>query len=186
MHSVMGCLFFLVPPQGCPFSNYLRVAAGFPVRSQKIATMPFDKTKPIAIGSDHAGFAYKQELVQWLTEKGWQVLDKGVGENRSVDYPDYAHPVAESVERGEAVFGILLCGSGNGVNMTANKHRGIRSALCWNSDVVKLVRLHNDANVLCLPARFIALELARQLVELFIDTPFEGGRHAKRIEKMPC
>jgi ribose 5-phosphate isomerase B len=167
------------------FLNYLRAAAELPAVS-KNTTMPFDKTRPIAIGSDHAGFAYKQELVQWLTEKGWQVLDKGVGENRSVDYPDYAHPVADSVESGTAVFGILLCGSGNGVNMTANKHQGIRSALCWNSDVVKLVRLHNDANVLCLPARFIALELAKQLVELFIDTPFEGGRHAKRIEKIAC
>jgi ribose 5-phosphate isomerase B len=148
--------------------------------------MAFDKNKPVAIGSDHAGFAYKQELAKWLRERGWQVLDHGVGENRSVDYPDYAHPVANSVENGEAAFGILLCGSGNGVSMTANKHQGIRSALCWDSDVVKLVRQHNDANVLCMPARFIALELAKQFVELFIETPFEGGRHATRIAKMGC
>ena len=148
--------------------------------------MPFDQTRPIAIGSDHAGFDYKQELIKWLLEKGWQVKDLGVSENRSVDYPDYAHPVAETVENGESAFGILLCGSGNGVNMTANKHQGIRSALCWNSDVARLVRQHNDANIICMPARFISLDLAKQLVDLFIATPFEGGRHATRIGKMPC
>jgi ribose 5-phosphate isomerase B len=146
----------------------------------------FNKTQPIAIGSDHAGFEYKTELVKWLTGKGWQVRDLGVHENKSVDYPDYAHPVAASVESGESAFGILLCGSGNGVNMTANKHQDIRSALCWNSDVARLVRQHNNANILCLPARFIALELAKQLVDLFIETPFEGGRHATRVGKMPC
>src|ERR1700694_5978822 len=146
----------------------------------------FNKTLPIAIGSDHAGFEYKLELIKWLTGKGWQGRDLGVNENKSVDYPDYAHPVAASVESGESAFGILLCGSGNGVNMTANKHQGIRSALCWNSDVARLVRQHNDANILSLPARFIALEHAKQLVDLFIETPFEGGRHATRIGKMSC
>jgi ribose 5-phosphate isomerase B len=150
------------------------------------AAMAFDKNKPVAIGSDHAGFAYKQEITQWLREHGWQVLDHGVGENRSVDYPDHAHPVAGSVAEGKAAFGILLCGSGNGVNMTANKHQGIRSALCWDSDVVRLVRQHNDANVLCMPARFISLELAKQFVELFIETSFEGGRHAMRVAKIGC
>jgi ribose 5-phosphate isomerase B len=146
----------------------------------------FDFSKPIAIGSDHAGFEYKMELIKWLNQKGIQVADMGVYENKSVDYPDYAHPVAESVEKGESAFGILICGTGNGVCMTANKHKGIRAALCWNSDVAKLIRQHNDANVICLPARFIALELAKSLVEIFMETGFEGGRHARRVEKIAC
>ena len=142
-------------------------------------------SKPIAIGSDHAGFDYKMELIKWLNQKGWQVMDFGVYENKSVDYPDYAHPVANCVENGEAAFGILLCGSANGVCMTANKHQHIRAALCWDAEVAKLVRQHNNANIICLPARFIALELAKALVEIFIETPFEGGRHERRVEKMP-
>ncbi|HLK30206.1 MAG TPA: ribose 5-phosphate isomerase B [Puia sp.] len=146
----------------------------------------FDLTKPIAIGSDHAGFDYKKELVKWLAEKGFQVKDFGVDENKSVDYPDYAHPVANSVESGEVAFGILLCGSANGVCMTANKHQNIRAALCWESEVAKLVRLHNNANIICLPARFIALEFAKSLIEIFISTNFEGGRHEKRVGKMAC
>lgn len=146
----------------------------------------FDLTKPIAIGSDHAGFGYKTELVKWLNQKGIQVADMGVYEDKSVDYPDYAHPVSLSVEKGEAAFGILLCGTANGVCMTANKHQGIRAALCWNSDVARLVRQHNNANIICLPTRFIALELAKSLVDIFIETPFEGGRHARRVEKMSC
>jgi ribose 5-phosphate isomerase B len=146
----------------------------------------FDLTRPVAIGSDHAGFVYKTELVKWLNQKGIQVADMGVYEDKSVDYPDYAHPVAHSVENGETAFGILLCGSANGVCMTANKHQGIRAALCWNSDVARLVRQHNNANIICLPARFIALELAKNLVDIFMETPFEGGRHAQRVEKMAC
>src|SRR5215472_6235905 len=118
----------------------------------------FDFSKPVAIGSDHAGFEYKIELIKWLNQKGIQIADMGVYENKSVDYPDYAHPVADSVEKGESAFGILICGTGNGVCMTANKHKGVRAALCWDSDVAKLIRQHNDANVICLPARFIALE----------------------------
>ena len=148
--------------------------------------LSFDLTKPIAIGSDHAGFDYKKELIAWLTGKGFQVKDFGVDENKSVDYPDYAHPVANSVESGEAAFGILLCGSANGVCMTANKHQHIRAALCWESEVAKLVRLHNNANIICLPARFIALEFAKSLIEIFISTNFEGGRHERRVEKMMC
>jgi ribose 5-phosphate isomerase B len=146
----------------------------------------FDLSKPIAIGSDHAGFEYKKELVQWLVAKGLQLKDFGVDENKSVDYPDYAHPVANSVETGEAAFGILLCGSANGVCMTANKHQHIRAALCWESEVAKLVRQHNNANIICLPARFIAVEFAKSLVEIFISTNFEGGRHERRVEKMVC
>ncbi|HVM87217.1 MAG TPA: ribose 5-phosphate isomerase B [Puia sp.] len=146
----------------------------------------FDLTKPIAIGSDHAGYDYKKELAQWLTTKGFQIKDFGVDENKSADYPDYAHPVANSVENGETGFGILLCGSANGVCMTANKHQHIRAALCWENEIAKLVRQHNNANIICLPARFISLELAKNLIEIFISTEFEGGRHERRVEKMMC
>ena len=144
----------------------------------------FDLTRPVAIGSDHAGFAYKTELVKALNERKIQVIDMGVYEDKSVDYPDYAHPVATSVESGEAVFGILICGTGNGVCMTANKHPGIRAALCWDNDIAKLVRQHNNANILCLPARFVAIELAKEMMNTFIATEFEGGRHQKRVEKI--
>jgi len=147
---------------------------------------PFDLTKPIAIGSDHAGLDYKTEIIKWLTAKGLRAKDFGVGENKSVDYPDYAHPVASSVENGDAAFGILLCGTANGVCMTANKHQHIRAALCWESEVTKLVRQHNNANIICLPARFIALEFAKSLLDIFIATDFEGGRHQKRIDKISC
>ena len=144
----------------------------------------FDFTKPIAIGSDHAGYEYKRELIGWLQGKGLQIKDFGVDSSKSVDYPDYAHPVASFVESGEAAFGILLCGSANGVCMTANKHQQIRAALCWESEVAKLVRQHNNANIICLPARFIALEFAKSLIEIFMSTGFEGGRHQNRIEKI--
>lgn len=146
----------------------------------------FDFSKPIAIGADHAGFAYKAALIQWLTEKNLPVADKGLYEDKSVDYPDYAHPVADAVEKGEACFGILLCGSANGVCITANKHQGIRAGLSWQNDVAKLIRQHNDANVICIPARFVSLELAKQMIELFIETPFEGGRHQNRVDKIAC
>jgi ribose 5-phosphate isomerase B len=146
----------------------------------------FDLSKPVAIGSDHAGFSYKTALVQWLNQKGIQVRDMGVYENKSVDYPDYAHPVASSVEEGESAFGILLCGTGNGVCMTANKHQGIRAAMCWDTDVSRLVRQHNNANIICLPARFVALDLAKNMIELFMDTHFEGGRHGIRVDKIAC
>jgi len=146
----------------------------------------FDLSKPIAIGSDHAGFDYKVELIKWLNQKGIQVQDMGVYENKSVDYPDFAHPVASSVEKSESAFGILLCGTGNGVCMTANKHQHIRAAMCWDSDIAKLVRQHNNANIICLPARFIALEFAKSLIDIFIETPFEGGRHARRVDKIAC
>lgn len=147
---------------------------------------PFNFSLPVAIGSDHAGFEYKAELAAWLREKGFQVDDAGVYENKSVDYPDYAHPVAELVEEGKAAFGILLCGSANGVCMTANKHQGIRAALCWDNDVARIVRQHNDANIICVPARFVALELAKQMIENFMGTSFEGGRHQNRVSKIAC
>lgn len=146
----------------------------------------FDLSLPIAIGSDHAGFAYKMKLVQWLKEQDFQVNDMGVDKNNSVDYPDYAHPVSEAVEKNEAAFGILICGSANGVCMTANKHAGIRAALCWQTDVAKLTRQHNNANIICVPARFVAYEYARQMVEIFMETQFEGGRHQLRIDKIRC
>jgi ribose 5-phosphate isomerase B len=146
----------------------------------------FDLSKPIAIGSDHAGFDYKVEIVKWLTEKGYKVADKGVDENKSVDYPDYAHPVANAVENGEVAFGILLCGSANGVCITANKHQGIRAGLSFEPEVAKLIRQHNDANIIGIPARFVSLDVARQMIELFIETPFEGGRHQTRVNKIAC
>ena len=146
----------------------------------------FDLTKGIAIGSDHAGFEYKQGLVKWLEEKGIKVSDLGVDSANSVDYPDYAHPVADLVEEKAVAFGILLCGSANGVCMTANKHQKIRAALCWQTDVARLVRQHNNANIICIPARFVSFDLAKQMIDIFIETSFEGGRHETRIGKMAC
>jgi len=146
--------------------------------------MPFDLSKPIAIGSDHAGFELKMELVQWLNKNEYQLMDMGVYENKSVDYPDYAHPVAKAVEEGEAEFGILLCGSANGVCMTANKHKGIRAAICWQAEIAKLARLHNNANILCLPARFVTSEEGLQILKTFMVTEFEGGRHQNRVSKI--
>jgi ribose 5-phosphate isomerase B len=138
----------------------------------------------IAIGCDHAGYIYKDVIVALLQERGIQVLNFGADSAESVDYPDFAHPVAEAVEQGKAQMGILLCGTGNGVAMTANKHRGIRAALCWTEEVARLVRQHNDANVLAIPARFVNETLALAMVEIFIETPFEGGRHERRVRKI--
>src|SRR4030095_447438 len=148
--------------------------------------MSFDLSKPIAIGSDHAGFEQKMKVVQWLNKNGYQLIDMGVYENKSVDYPDYSHPVANAVEEGDAAFGILLCGSANGVCMTANKHQGIRAAICWQEEIARLARLHNNANVLCLPARFISDEDAMKILLVFISTEFEGGRHQNRVDKIAC
>lgn len=144
----------------------------------------FDKTLPVAIGSDHAGFHYKEQLKTWLIQQGWTVDDKGTYSADSTDYPDYAHPVAAMVEEGHAAAGILICGSGNGVCMTANKHSGIRAALCWNEELAILSRQHNNANVLCLPERFIEYGSAQNMTELFLSTAFEGGRHERRVEKI--
>lgn len=146
----------------------------------------FDASKPIAIGCDHAGFEYKTALIEWLSGKGYQVKDFGTYSAGSVDYPDFAHPVAESVEKEETAFGILMCGTANGVAITANKHPQIRAALCWQNDVAMVTRQHNNANIICIPARFVSLHLAQQMIELFMTTAFEGGRHATRIGKITC
>lgn len=148
--------------------------------------MSFNLSLPIAIGCDHAGYEYKTELVKWLQEKGYTVKNFGTDSPASVDYPDFAHPTASSVEKGETAFGILLCGSANGVAITANKHQHIRAGLCWENEVASLVRKHNDANIICIPARFVSLDLAKEMLETFINTEFEGGRHVNRVEKIAC
>ena len=140
--------------------------------------------KTIPIGCDHAGFEMKQVIIQHLKGKNYQLIDKGCFSTDSIDYPDFAHPVAELIESNEGMKGILLCGSGNGINMTANKHQGVRSALCWTTEITELARLHNNANILTLPARFISTELALEIVDTFFSTEFEGGRHQKRVEKI--
>jgi ribose 5-phosphate isomerase B len=139
----------------------------------------------IAIGNDHAGTAYKFEIIKYLKSKGYEVINFGTNDNESMDYPDTIHLVAHSVESKESDFGIILCGSGNGANMTANHHKKIRSALCWNEEIVSLARQHNDANILSIPARFVTLEQALKFVEIFLSTDFEGGRHQNRIDKIP-
>lgn len=149
-------------------------------------TTVFDQQLPLAIGCDHAGFQYKTRIIEILKDAGWQVEDKGTYDEESTDYPDYAHPVASMVEEGKAAVGILICGSGNGVCMSANKHQGIRAALCWNEELSSLARLHNNANVLCIPARFIELATAEQMVDVFLSTAFEGGRHERRVSKISC
>ena len=138
----------------------------------------------IAIGSDHAGFDYKEHLRQKFTEQGFELTDFGAYSTDSADYPDFAHPVAQSVEDGKADFGILICGSGNGVCITANKHKGVRAALCWNNDLAALARQHNNANVICIPARFVDMETAVSMALTFLRTEFEGGRHQRRVEKI--
>ena len=140
----------------------------------------------IAIGSDHAGFALKAKLITILEAEGHQVKDFGCYSEDSIDYPDYAHPVANEVEQHEADLGVLICGSGNGISMTANKHQGIRCALCWTPEIASLARQHNDANILSLPARFISEELATEILHAFLSAQFEGGRHATRVGKIAC
>jgi ribose 5-phosphate isomerase B len=138
----------------------------------------------VAIGSDHAGFLLKEKLKTYLEQKGFFVKDFGAFSEDRADYPDFAHPVANSVERGELDFGVIMCGTGNGINMAANKHKGIRAALCWNADIAALARQHNDANILTLPARCITEEEAKKCVDAFFNTPFEGGRHTDRVNKI--
>lgn len=142
--------------------------------------------KVIPIGADHAGFILKGKIIQFLEAKGYEVKDFGCFSEESIDYPDFAHPVAEMVEENTGVLGILICGSGNGINMTANKHKGIRSALCWNKEIAELARQHNDANIIALPARFISDQEALDIVDAFLGTAFEGGRHQRRIDKISC
>jgi len=140
----------------------------------------------IPIGSDHAGYETKQILINYLESLGHEVKDYGCFSDQSIDYPDYAHPVAEHVESNPGRLGILLCGSGNGISMTANKHQSIRCALCWTNEIAELARLHNDANIIALPARFISSEEAKEMVNTFLTTAFEGGRHATRVAKISC
>ncbi len=140
----------------------------------------------IAIGGDHAGFQYKERLIHHLKGLDHEVKDFGPGSDSSVDYPDHVHPLSNEVASEEADLGILICGSGNGVAMTANKHENVRAALCWNSEIASLARLHNNANVICIPARFIAYEYAESLIDTFLSTDFEGGRHERRVNKINC
>lgn len=140
----------------------------------------------IAIGNDHAGTEYKLAIIGLLKSMGVEVVNHGTDGTDSVDYADFVHPVANEVEEGNVDLGIIICGSGNGVSMTANKHQKIRAALCWTTEIVKLAKEHNDANILSLPARFISLPQALEMVKIFLNTSFEGGRHERRIEKIPC
>lgn len=140
----------------------------------------------IAIGNDHAGTTYKKEVVEYLKKQNFEVINHGTDSDKSVDYPDFVHPVATDVSEQKADFGIIICGSGNGANMTANKHQDIRSALCWNKEIVALAREHNNANILSIPARFVSLNQAIDFVKVFLETKFEGGRHQTRVEKIAC
>jgi ribose 5-phosphate isomerase B len=143
-------------------------------------------SKKVAIGGDHAGFEYKAKLISKLESQGFQVKDFGPFSEASVDYPDYVHPLSSAIEAGKYDLGIVICGSGNGVAITANKHQGIRAALCWNEELAALARQHNDANIIALPARFVSYELAEKLAEIFLTTDFEGGRHQNRVSKIGC
>jgi ribose 5-phosphate isomerase B len=140
----------------------------------------------IAIGCDHAGFDYKEKLKIWLLKNSYALKDFGAFSSESADYPDFAHPVAEAIESKEYDMGILVCGSANGVAIVANKHQNIRAAICWNEELATLARQHNNANVVCLPARFIAYDLAEKITDRFLHESFEGGRHERRVNKISC
>ncbi len=140
----------------------------------------------IAIGGDHAGYDYKESLKPYLESLGHEVKDFGPYSDASADYPDFVHPLSSAVEGKECDLGILICGSGNGVAITANKHQGIRAALCWQVELAALARQHNNANVLCMAARFTELDLVKQMTKTFLETPFEGGRHERRVSKISC
>ena len=138
----------------------------------------------IAIGSDHAGFEYKQNIKKFLERNGYEVKDFGTHSTESTDYPDFAHPVAEAIEKNQFEMGVLICGSANGVAMAANKHKGVRAAICWLEEIAALARHHNNANVVCLPARFVSYELAEKITDRFLHESFEGGRHERRVNKI--
>lgn len=142
--------------------------------------------KVIPIGADHAGFQLKAAIIEHLEAAGYEMKDFGCYSEESIDYPDFGHPVAAMVEENEGMLGILICGSGNGINMTANKHQGVRSALCWKNELAQLARLHNDANIIALPARFITEAEGLEMIDIFLSTEFEGGRHAGRVNKIAC
>lgn len=146
----------------------------------------FSRDLPVAIGSDHAGFEYKEAIISFLDGRDIPFQDFGTYSADSVDYPDFAHPVAEVVENGKASFGILICGSANGVAITANKHQGVRAAICWGEELAELARKHNNANIICLPARFVSESDAEKMVATFMETEFEGGRHTNRVNKIAC
>ncbi len=140
----------------------------------------------IAIGNDHAGPDYKRAIIQFLESKGHQVINYGTDTTESVDYPDFGHAVAKDVSEGKVEYGIVICGSGNGIAMTVNKHQKVRAGLCWTKEIAYLTRLHNDANILSIPARFTSIQQAVEIVETFINTQFEGGRHQARVDKINC
>ena len=140
----------------------------------------------ISIGNDHAGPEYKKAIVEMLKAEGHEVINYGTDSANSVDYPDFGHPVATDVETGKAQLGIVICGSGNGINMTVNKHQGIRAALCWTKEIAALARQHNDANIISIPARYTSINQAVEMVETFLNTDFEGGRHQNRVDKIAC
>lgn len=142
--------------------------------------------KKIGIACDHAGYEMKEFLVGYLSAKGWEVLDFGTHSEESVDYPDFAHQLGEAIDKGELEIGIGLCGSGEGISMTLNKHQAVRAGLVWNNDVAGLIRQHNNANIIVFPARFISNDEAVSFLETFLSTPFEGGRHEKRVAKIAC
>jgi ribose 5-phosphate isomerase B len=159
---------------------------GIFAQTVKIMEPVLDLKMPVAIGADHAGFHYKEFVADLLRSRGLNVVDFGAHSADSVDYPDFAHPVAVAVESGEAQWGVLICGSANGVAITANKHQGIRAALCWTEEVAQLARQHNNANIICIPARFVSQLVAETMVNAFMETPFEGGRHENRVNKIAC
>jgi len=140
----------------------------------------------ISIGNDHAGPEYKKAIVAFLAQKGYEIINHGTDTIDSVDYPDFGHLVADDVQTGKTVFGIVICGSGNGINMTVNKHQGIRAALCWTKEIAALSRQHNDANIISIPARYTSIQQAVEMVDTFLNTNFEGGRHANRVNKIAC
>lgn len=140
----------------------------------------------IAIGADHAGYEYKEQLKKYLSEKKFEISDKGTYSTESVDYPDYAHTVAKAVVNKEADAGILICGSANGVAIAANRHNGIRAAICWTNEIAELARKHNNANIICIPSRFVGIDLSKCMTDIFLETEFERGRHERRVEKIDC
>jgi len=142
--------------------------------------------KKLAIGNDHAGFELKKEIVKYLKSTGYEIDDFGNFSKDRADYPDFAHLVSNAVENGEYELGILICGSANGISMAANKHKGIRAAVCWKKEIAELARLHNDANIIALPARFIDMVEAKDCIDVFLNTKFEGGRHKTRVDKISC
>lgn len=141
--------------------------------------------KKVAFASDHAGYGLKLEVEKYLSEKGYAIVDFGTDCEESCDYPDYAHPAAEAIEKGDCEFGIAMCGTGNGIQMTLNKHQSIRAALCWSPELAALAKEHNNANILVMPARFIDKEMAFKIVDAYLDAQYEGGRHQRRVEKIP-